>query len=277
MAARHWQAVERSSLGEWVLRASGGFTGRANSVLPLGDPGMPPAGAVDAAQEWYRARGLRPMIQLPMRLDEGAPGGALDALLAARGWQVRPGPAVVMTADSAAVAGRAAAGLSAAAGEIGIAGRDAAAAGIGTAGGNAAGCWGSDARIVLTGEPDRQWLARYRYRGADLPPVARSLLLSAPDQVFASVRRRGATVAIGRLSVADGWGGLTAIEVDPSWRRSGLGTAVTAALAAEASSRGAGRIFLQVEERNGGARALYHRCGFRDRHRYHYRVAPDAS
>ena len=76
--------------------------------------------------------------------------------------------------------------------------------------------------------------------------------------------------------MAAGWGGLTAIEVDPAWRRSGLGTVVTAALAAEAARRGAGQIFLQVEERNGGARALYQRCGFRDRHRYHYRIAPDS-
>ena len=241
MAALHWQAVERSALGGWLLRAAGGFTGRANSALPLGDPGMTPAGAVAAVAEWYRARRLPPMIQLPMRLDEGALDGPLDRVLDERGWRLRPGPAVVMTAGSAAV------------------GRHA-----------------GDSGIVLAGEPDRRWLARYRYRGADLPPVARSLLLSAPVQVFASARRHGETVAIGRLSLADGWGGLTAIEVDPAWRRAGLGTAVTAALAAEASRRGATRIFLQVEERNGAARALYRRCGFTDRHRYHYRIAPDS-
>ena len=241
MAAQHWQAVERSALGGWLLRASGGFTGRANSALPLGDPGMPPAGAVAAVADWYRARGLPPMIQLPMRLGEGALDGALDRLLAGRGWRLRPGPAVVMTGDSAAVA-----------------------------------CHAGDSGVVLAGEPDSRWLGRYRYRGSDLPPIARSVLLSAPDQVFASVRRKDETVAIGRLSLAGGWGGLTAIEVGPAWRRSGLGTAVTAALAAEASRRGAGRIFLQVEEQNAAARALYRRCGFTDRHRYHYRIAPDS-
>jgi ribosomal protein S18 acetylase RimI-like enzyme len=31
---------------------------------------------------------------------------------------------------------------------------------------------------------------------------------------------------------------------------------------------------LQVEEGNAQARALYKRIGFRDSHRYHYRVAP---
>ena len=36
-----WPPLERASLGGWMLRAAGGFTGRANSVLPLGDPGLP--------------------------------------------------------------------------------------------------------------------------------------------------------------------------------------------------------------------------------------------
>lgn len=239
MAALHWQAEERSALGGWLLRASGGFTGRANSALPLGDPGMPLGEAVTAVDQWYRARRLPPMIQVPMQLAETVRDGQLDELLAARGWRVRAGPAVVMTARSADPARRAA-----------------------------------DAGIVLSAEPDGQWLARYRYRGSEVPPVARSLLLSAPDQVFASVRRGGETVAIGRLSLAGGWAGLTAIEVGAGWRRCGLGSAVTAALAAEAERRGVARMFLQVEEGNAAARALYHRCGFRDRHRYQYRIAP---
>jgi ribosomal protein S18 acetylase RimI-like enzyme len=33
-------------------------------------------------------------------------------------------------------------------------------------------------------------------------------------------------------------------------------------------------VFLQVEEDNVAARALYERCGFAAMHRYHYRVAP---
>ena len=40
-AALHWQAPETEPLGEWRLRAAAGFTGRANSALPLGDPGLP--------------------------------------------------------------------------------------------------------------------------------------------------------------------------------------------------------------------------------------------
>ena len=40
-AAGGWVALEAEWLGGWLLRASGGFTGRGNSCLPLDDPGMP--------------------------------------------------------------------------------------------------------------------------------------------------------------------------------------------------------------------------------------------
>lgn len=232
-AARHWQAPDTESLGEWLLRAADGFTGRANSALPLGDPGRPLPEAVTAVAEWYRRRGLRPMIVLP----QGAAPDHLENHLNERGWLPRPGPAFTMTADLA--------GLPA-----------------------------SQANIEFTPEPDDAFLGLYRYRGQDLPPIARTLLMSAPWQAFGSIRRDGRAVAVGRVSVADDLGVLTAVEVDPACHRQGLGTAITAGLAAAAAARGAARILLQVETTNDPARALYVRCGFRDSHRYHYMMAP---
>lgn len=237
MSARHWQATERAHLGDWLLRAAGGFTGRANSALPLGEPGMPAERAVDEVEGWYKRRGLTPMIVIATGLGEN--GSALDDLLARRDWLVRTDPAVVMTAGADIVAAHRRA-----------------------------------AEPAFAAEPDEDWLAAYHHRGQRLPAQALPVLLSAPVQVFASVRRDGRTVAIGRLSVADGWGGITGVEVDPAWRRAGLGTTVTAGLAAQAAARGVERIFLQVVEGNTAARALYARCGFADRHRYHYRIMP---
>jgi N-acetylglutamate synthase len=47
LAARSWRGLEEQWHGDWLLRAGGGFTGRANSVLVVGDPPStcrPPSG-----------------------------------------------------------------------------------------------------------------------------------------------------------------------------------------------------------------------------------------
>ena len=132
----------------------------------------------------------------------------------------------------------------------------------------------TDTDFRLDPEPDAGWLALYRYRGQELPPIARTLLMSAPWQAFGSIRRDDRPVAVGRISIAVGWAMITAVEVDPSSRRQGLGAAITRALAAAAAEQGVRRIMLQVEEDNAPARALYARCGFAYSHRYHYRIAP---
>lgn len=237
-AAQHWQAPEQERLGEWLLRAADGFTGRANSALPLGDPGLPWPEAVGYVTDWYRRRRLTPMIVVPLPL-AGARRHRLDNFLAKRAWLLRSGPAFVMTAAVADIPVPA-----------------------------------LHTDIQLDPEPDPGWLAGYRYRGQELPPIARTLLMSAPWQAFASVRPDGPAVAVGRVSVAGRWGAITAVEVDVGCRRQGLGAALTSALAAAAGDRGANRILLQVETGNTPARALYARCGFRDSHRYHYRIAP---
>jgi N-acetylglutamate synthase len=232
-AARHWQAPDTEPLGEWSLRAAAGFTGRANSALPLGDPGRPLPDAVTAVEAWYRARDLRPMIVLP----ESAGPAHLEDHLTERGWLPRPGPAFVMTAEASSLPA-------------------------------------SQADVEFAPEPDGAFLGLYRYRGQDLPPIARTLLMSAPWQAFGSIRRDGRPVAVGRVSVAGDLGVLTAVEVDAAYHRQGLGTAITAGLAAAAASQGARRILLQVETGNDPARALYLRCGFAGSHRYQYMMAP---
>jgi len=232
-AALHWQAPDVEPLGDWLLRAAEGFTGRANSALPLGDPSLPLAEAVTAVEEWYRRRDLRPMIVLP----RGAAPEPLESLLAERSWVPRPGPAFVMTADVTDVPA-------------------------------------SSVGVRFAAEPDAAFLGLYRYRGQDLPPIARTLMMSAPWQAFGTICDQGRAVACGRVSVAGDWGVLTAVEVDPARRRQGLGLAITAALTAAAADRGARRVLLQVETDNAPARALYSRCGFRESHRYHYMLAP---
>jgi ribosomal protein S18 acetylase RimI-like enzyme len=250
-AAPGWRGLEEEPLGGWLLRAAAGFTGRANSALAAGDPGMPLATAAELVRSWYGGRGLPAMIAVPYPAGEPH-RSELDVLLAELGWTPRARPATVMIAPADAVAGAEPAGQ----------------------GGRPA---GDLARVEIDDEPDAAWLGRYHYGGAELPPVARQVLMSAPWQAFASVRADGATIAIGRVAGAGRWAGLTAIEVDGRCRRRGLGRAVTAALAAAARRRGSDRLYLQVEDDNAGARALYAKLGFADHHGYHYRVAPASS
>jgi len=256
-AAEHWRGTEQEWLGNWLLRAAEGFTGRANSALPLGDPGLLLDDALAAVTCWYRARGLPPMVAVPLPLEGPAVADLVpscpfpsrfDVQLSERSWATRPGPAYVMTAELATLPP--APGLPA----------------------------GTEFRVDA--EPDDAWLAMYHYRGQQRrPPVMRTVVMSAPAQGFASIRAGGGrdVLAIGRLSVGAGWAGITAVEVDPVLRRAGLGTALTLGICAEAASRAVQRMFLQVETANMAARALYERIGFGYSHRYHYRMAPRAA
>lgn len=237
-AAPGWRAIEEDRLGDWLLRAAGGFTGRANSALASGDPGMPLGDAVETVRRWYRARALPAMIAVPHPV--GRPeDNAVTQILDGRGWTVREDAATVMIAATADVASQV----------------------------RAAG-----ARVRIDCAPDAAWLARYHYRGQELPPMAVQVLTSAPWQAFGSVRADGETIAIGRVAGDSDWAGLTAIEVDPRHRRAGLGTTMTVALAAQAADRGVANLYLQVADGNVSARLLYRRIGFADHHGYHYRV-----
>jgi GNAT superfamily N-acetyltransferase len=237
LAARGWQGLEEDSLGDWRLRAGGGFTGRANSALVVGDPRMPLPEAVRAVGRWYAQRHLRPCAMLP-----GAQARTADAAFAAAGWG-RGDDVLVLTAPT----GPAAEG-------------------------------GAVDQVELTATPDDAWLAGYRHRGSALPPVAREVLVNAPDVVFASLRSApppAPLAAVARGVLTDGWLGVSAVTVAEDHRRRGLATAVMAALQRWAAERGAWWVYLQVAADNAPARALYRRAGFIEHHRYHYRLGPE--
>ncbi|MEW2353605.1 GNAT family N-acetyltransferase [Spirillospora sp. NPDC029432] len=238
-AALGWRAPRQERLGDWLLREAEGFTGRANSALAIGDPGLPLPAAVDTVTGWYASRGLPPMIAVPY--PTGRPHGSeLDRHLAARGWTIRSGAATVMTATPADLP--------------------------------APPPLEAPATLRTAPEPDDDWLSLYAPAGP--PPVAVHLLTSAPWQTFARIVHDGTTVAIGRVAGSTHWAGITAVEVHPAHRRRGLATAITAALSAHASDRGTKAIYLQVENDNPNARALYDHLGFKPHHAYHYRLAP---
>lgn len=97
------------------------------------------------------------------------------------------------------------------------------------------------------------------------------------DTVFARMAGRATfarlhdNAAVGIAVEMDGLVGLFCLAVDPARRRGGLGTAVVRALLAESRADVA---YLQVEESNSPAVALYARLGFTEAYRYCHRVAP---
>ncbi|MFJ8541419.1 GNAT family N-acetyltransferase [Streptomyces sp. NPDC093586] len=235
VVARAWRPVESEWLGGWELRAAGGFTRRANSVLPLGDPGLPLDDALAAVRRWYGARGLPAYVQTAT----GAEGTQelLCAELERRGW-VREVTAEVWTGALAPVADRA-----------------------------------EGAGVVLSREADEAWLSRYQRKGVS--DVALRVLSSGPSVWFATVPGAEAPAAIGRCVVDGRWASFAAVEVDPGQRRRGLATEVMAALARRALDEGASAACLQVETDNAGARALYAGTGFSAHHAYHHYRAPE--
>ena len=82
-----WSATEQVMHGEWLYRASGKYTMRANSVLPQGAPpfGEPEKDIDEAIKDvitFYADRDLEPIFHLPLPLYE-----ELFNYLLAHGWK----------------------------------------------------------------------------------------------------------------------------------------------------------------------------------------------
>ncbi|WP_235003432.1 GNAT family N-acetyltransferase [Blastococcus haudaquaticus] len=234
LAARTWRGLEEERHGDWLLRAGGGFSGRANSALVVGDPPSDLPTAVAAVTRWYAARGARPMAQVP------SPGSeAADDAFAAAGW-ARGEDVLVLTAS------------------LGSWPEPSVPVELAPTPDEA---WLRGYRYRGTPLPP---VASAVLANADDPVFAavRTAPGSAP------------TAAVARGVVVDGWLVVTAVTVDDAWRRRGLATAVMAALGSWARDRGGHSCLLQVSGDNAGALALYERLGFTEHHRYHYRLGP---
>lgn len=81
-ALNAWPAERQQLLDGWLLRSSGGYTKRANSVTPLYPPASDPAGKIAACERFYASQGLPCIFRLPSFAQAG-----LDDLLARRGYR----------------------------------------------------------------------------------------------------------------------------------------------------------------------------------------------
>lgn len=232
--------LEVAWLGEpgrgWMLRAGGGYTGRANSALPLGDPGRTDEQAVAAVVDWYRERDLVPLVMLPLPGHVDWRQDPFAVSLLDDGWR-QVMPVSVMTGRSRDLA-------RAPAPEVTV-----------------------ESSPALTDE----WLAAASPRALARPEAARAVLSAPREQAFLVARdAAGGILGVARASFDDGWVGLYGVHVAPEHRRRGIGGALTAAAGRLAVERGVSLAYLQVEESNHGAIALYEQAGMTTHHHYAY-------
>ena len=238
-----WPAVHTETLGDWLLRASGGFSARANSVMAIGDPGVPFAEAVARTVAFYGRHGLAPWAQIVVGSDTG------DRFEEA-GWTVaRPGEAdshlqLAPVAQAARAVRRL---LPDPAPEV---------------------------AVRATATP--AWLANDE-RALAHRDAALAVLEGPADVAFVEVPSSGGPLTAKGRIVCDGdWAGITDVWVSPDHRRHGLGSVVVAALLERAAERGATTAYLQVRGDNAAGLALYGAVGFRTHHTYRYLAAPGA-
>ncbi len=232
-----WPPVERVELGGWLLRAADGFTGRANSVLPLGDPGVLLSAAVDYCESWYDGRGLQRLFCL-----FGPQGFAVDedplgSELLARAYEPFKNT-MVLTASTGALPP-----------EIPHT---------------------SGARVHLDPMPSPAWWHAWAGNEGTTPDVARSVLGGSPDQLFASLEVDGTLAGVACLSFAHVWAGISALRVAPEHQRTGVAMQLMGALADESRARRIRSVYAQVEQANSPSRSLFERLGFSAHHEYVY-------
>lgn len=227
-AASAWPAVEVEWLGQWRLRASGGYTGRANSVLPLGDPGVPLAEALARAEKFYRVRDLPARMDIPLPLSARVVPAVVEA-----GWREECEVLVQTLALDRLIAATP-----------------------------------PGAECVLSPTPSPAALAIIAGRRGPLPEAAMHVLTAVSPLAFGHRVDGDRLLAMGRGAITDGHLGLFAVETVEDARRRGLARQIVGALARWAGEAGAHTTYLQVESTNEAAVALYGNLGFRTHHRY---------
>jgi ribosomal protein S18 acetylase RimI-like enzyme len=227
-----WPALVEERLGDWRLRAAAGFTGRANSTLTCGDPGVPVPEALDRTITFAKANGIGPTAHVVR-------DSRHEKAVEAAGWVVddaHPGGAEsgVLVGPLAGFHGRRVAGVS------------------------------------VPDVPSPGWwelVARKTPTEAE-----RHVLSSGSAVGFGEISRDGEVVAAVRGAVVGDLLHIARLAVRPEHRRGGLARGLLIGLAAWGVKRGATRCALQVAEQNTPAWRLYTELGCAEHHRYRYWV-----
>ena len=233
LSDRSMPGSRRHSIGGWVLRASRGSTGRANSVWALGDPGVPVGEALDRTEVWYRDQGLVPIFQVFQPVSED-----LDEDLNKREYSHKAG-AIVMVGSIDA--------LRAESDPYRLKPRPTQ-------------CWSEAPPVFadLVNDPER---------------MAEITETDLPQQCVVVSDTEGAPLGAAMSTLDGEWLGLFAMVTVPAARRQGVASFVINELVRRGIDAGASRVWLQVAPDNDGAISLYQRLGMTEAHQYHYRIS----
>jgi GNAT superfamily N-acetyltransferase len=218
-------------LAGWLVPLDHGVIGRAKSAVPLRHDLPKDEPVLAAIEALYEGVGLAPAF----RMADAAALGWVGETLVRRGYRLVE-PTLVMVGDAA---------------ELAVL---------------------SEAPAELAAAPDESWTRVFQGEGFAAEDSAARLrnLIRSPATVFVSVREDGEALAVGAGTFAEGWACVHAMRTRPSRRGEGLAARVLAAIGRAALERRISRVFLQVEEPNTGAIALYLRAGLAPAWRYHY-------
>ena len=229
-----WPGLKRVVRDGWVASLARGFTGRANSVVPLDEGAQDPEDKVHFFESVYAAHGLPATFKLttPCR-----PAG-LDTLLAARGYrEIRRASVQVCDVLQDGVDGDAIQGRSEP--------------------------WTAWMDLVVA--------TRALPPGDASTLLAILAAIALPCRFVVSLDANG-VAACGLGVLEDEWVGLYDITTREDARRQGHAARVVRSIMSWARDNGASAAYLQVMIDNAPAQALYAKLGFREVYQYAYRT-----
>ncbi|GHO44975.1 GNAT family N-acetyltransferase [Ktedonospora formicarum] len=231
-----WPARQQFLFDGWVMRASEGYTKRANSITPLYPSTLPAREKIATCVRFYAHQDLPTIFRLPSFVKDSA---ELDTLLAQQGYQERDLTHVLhRTLEPAQEAAS------------------------------------SELRLLTLSEwlPLFCHLSNVNLE-AHQPHRAILERIAFPT-LYAVLYEDETPVACGLGVVEHEYCGIFDIVTASAQRRKGYATRLINGMLAQASTRGATSTFLQLVGGNQAAQHLYAKLGFSELYRYWYRIQP---
>lgn len=232
-----WPSLQTLLYDGWVIRFSGGYTKRANSICPIYSSGLDVEEKINYCEKLYTSN------QLPVvyKLTKACNPADLDLILEKRGYR---------RIDETAVR---------------IAQID------------EENCYTNQFEVKAEYDFTREWVSTLitctSMSNADKIDVMKKMLSNITgDRVCVRINLADEPVACGFGVIEDGYMGIYDIVVNPSYRGRGYGRAIMQELLREARKKNIDKAYLSVVVGNTIAERLYDSLGFKEIYRYWYRV-----